>query len=820
MDSPDKTKRPFRKAAFDAKKKNEFFANDNNNNNKNNNNNNNNVNKVFNPLIPNEVNYKNEQEKCKDFLLNFKSFQYIDPTTNSYRDIDVNSNSNNEDEDEYDINNNNNSNGIRKKIPVQINKYKQMIDEISNRKRKILVIELDDIFRYKNDSEFVENIESNANTYIRLFTYALDELIKVQDLDINDPTIYEERNNTEIVLDLIANQRMNLLKQNTLKDPKVAKELDFPREILRRYELRFVPRRERSTPIPIRLIKSEHVGHLITMTGIVTRVTDVRPMVTVALYTCDSCDAEIFQEIKAREFLPIFFCKSKKCSEGKKGTLTLQTRGSVFKKFQEIRMQEIPDQVPIGHTPRSIKVFVRGELTRLATAGDIITLSGIFLPTPYTGQKAFKAGLLADTYLEALSIIPHKKTYDQLEVKEDMKMLIDQEVQDPDFYDKLAQSIAPEIFGHLDVKKALLLMMIGASSKKMKDGMNIRGDINICLMGDPGVAKSQLLKHISKIAPRGIYTSGKGSSGVGLTAAVIRDAVTGEFVLEGGSLVLADMGICCIDEFDKMEDSDRTAIHEVMEQQTISIAKAGITTTLNARTSILAAANPAFGRYNFKKSPDENFRLPHSLLSRFDLLFLIVDRPDEELDKLLSQHVTFVHQNARPPTEDMDFIPYKADFIRSFVCEARKFNPSVPKELTEHISSIYANIRIQESQSTQPLTYTTARSLLGILRLAQARARSKFHTEISESDIEEAIRLLYVSKQSIRIEKQKKERVDPISEIYRLVVDYMKSNNVTRMEISRLEDLIVQKGFKVDQFRKSMSESPGIHMGEVNITFV
>ena len=216
---------------------------------------------------------------------------------------------------------------------------------------------------------------------------------------------------------------------------------------------------------------------------------------------------------------------------------------------------------------------------------------------------------------------------------------------------------------------------MGGVTRKMKDGMSIRGDINICLMGDPGVAKSQLLKHMSRVAPRGIYTTGKGSSGVGLTAAVVRDNVTQEMTLEGGALVLADMGLCCIDEFDKMEEGDRTAIHEVMEQQTVSIAKAGITTTLNARTAILAAANPRYGRYNRYKSPTENIDLPAALLSRFDLMFLLLDKPDIETDTALAQHITHVHRFRKP--KELDFEPYDEHFIRAYVASVSFGIPKV-----------------------------------------------------------------------------------------------------------------------------------------------
>lgn len=328
---------------------------------------------------------------------------------------------------------------------------------------------------------------------------------------------------------------------------------------------------------------------------------------------------------------------------------------------------------------------------------------------------------------------------------------LDELAQD-DLYERLATSIAPEIYGHLDIKKALLLLLVGGVDKR-PNGMKIRGNINICLMGDPGVAKSQLLGYINRLAVRSQYTTGRGSSGVGLTAAVLKDPLTGEMMLEGGSLVLADQGVCCIDEFDKMAETDRTAIHEVMEQQTISIAKAGIMTTLNARVSILAAANPAYGRYNPRRTVEQNIQLPAALLSRFDLLWLIQDKPDRDNDLRLAKHIAYVHShNKQPPNrvKAMDM-----NLMRRYIALSKRKEPTISNDLTDYIVGAYVELR-REARNNKDMTFTSARNLLGILRLSTALARLRLADVVVKNDVSEALRLLAMSKDSLnQIDEQR-----------------------------------------------------------------
>ncbi|KAF9162703.1 minichromosome maintenance protein 5 [Actinomortierella ambigua] len=416
---------------------------------------------------------------------------------------------------------------------------------------------------------------------------------------------------------------------------------------------------------------------------------------------------------------------------------------------QILKLQESPDDVPVGELPRHVLLSADRELTNRVVPGSRASIMGIY--SVFQSKSSGKGGAIAirTPYIRVVGLqtetdsTGRRRHFTEAEEEEFIAMS-----REPNLYHKFANSIAPSIFGNNDIKKAICCLLFGGSKNVLPDGMKLRGDINVLLLGDPGTAKSQMLKFVEKVSPIAVYTSGKGSSAAGLTASVVREPSTREFYLEGGAMVLADGGVVCIDEFDKMRDEDRVAIHEAMEQQTISIAKAGITTILNSRTSVLAAANPVFGRYDDLRSAGENIDFQTTILSRFDMIFIMKDEHNESRDMTIARHVMNVHMDRPSETAASEI---SMDKMRNYIsyCKMRSA-PRLTTEAAEKLSNHFVSIRsavgqIQDIEGVRTSIPITIRQLEAIIRISESLAKMTLSPRATEQHVDEAIRLFKFS---------------------------------------------------------------------------
>lgn len=499
--------------------------------------------------------------------------------------------------------------------------------------------------------------------------------------------------------------------------------------------------------VALRAIRSKHIGKLVHVSGIMMRASEVKPLLVQAMFQCRICDEKIPQTQEEGRYTEPARCPL--CD--KKTPMRLLPHESQFRDWQKVRIQESPDELPPGQMPRSVDIILEGEdIVDKSRPGDLVKITGILQTTPDFSRRGGKLATF-NIFIEANGVEISEKEYEQLDLSEEDMKQIQEFSEDPYVHERIVASIAPSIQGHMSIKESIALLLFGGVGKTLSDGTRLRGKSNILLIGDPGTGKSQILKFVAGLAARGLYTSGKGTTAAGLTAAVIHDTESGAMTLEAGALVLSDQGIACIDEFDKMDSNDRTAIHEAMEQHTVSIAKAGIIATLNARTSILAAANPVYGRYNIAETPIKNTDLPFTILSRFDLIWIMIDTINEESDREIAQFILSMHQTKRPKS-DSAMTPVTPIFLKKYIGYANRYViPQLTVEAVEEIENFYVDFRKNaEGGDTVPIT---ARQLESLVRLAEARAKMALRSQVTKEDAQAAVRLMYESLHMVALDR-------------------------------------------------------------------
>ena len=534
--------------------------------------------------------------------------------------------------------------------------------------------------------------------------------------------------------------------EDTIKAAELAVE-QFDLEDIKGFKVRFKNLPD-SQKIMVRNIRSKHINKFVYVEGIVRQKSDVRPQVTAAKFECPVC-GNVINVLQ----LDGSFKEPSRCGCGRKGKFTLLSKELVD--AQGIVLEEVPESLEGGEQPKRINIFLKDDLVsplseKRTNPGSKISISGIIKEVPIilrTGSKSTRFDLMIEAnYIEAV-----EETFYEVEITEEEEQKIIELSQDPQLFTKLVASVAPSIYGYTKEKEALLLQLVGGVRKVRSDKVVSRGDMHILLVGDPGAGKSAILKRISAIAPKGRYVSGRGISGAGLTASVVKDEFLKGWSLEAGALVLASNGICCIDEMDKMIPEDRAAMHEALEQQTVSISKANIQATLISRTTVLAAANPKFGRFDPYGIIAEQINLPPTLINRFDLIFPIKDLPDETKDEKMASHILKLHQE--PDIYEPE-IP--TDFLRKYIAYTKqKVTPAISDGALEEIKEFYLRMRasggVEEGIKAIPIS---ARQLEALVRFAEASARIRLSNKATRRDAKRAIELVEYCLMQVGLDKE------------------------------------------------------------------
>ncbi len=501
----------------------------------------------------------------------------------------------------------------------------------------------------------------------------------------------------------------------------------------------------------LREIRASDVGKFIQLEGIMTRASDVKPEVEIATFKCERCGEENRVQQTGKKFRKPQICQNPNCS--KKGPFRLKEEESEFRDWQSLRIQELPEKLRGGRVPRDLSAIARDDIVDEAVPGNQVIVTGVLRAIQETKQNKKKTTFRK--VLEINHITVKEKSVEETELSPEDEEWIEELKENYRVRNLVINSIAPSIFGYDRIKEAIALQLFGSPPVELPDESRIRGDSHILLTGDPGTAKSQLLKWTNQVAPRGIYTSGKKATGAGLTAAAVRDELTGGWTLEAGALAIGDGGMACIDEFDKMSDEESGAILESMEQQTISVAKAGIVATLNTRTAILAAANPRLGRFDKFDPIPQQIDLPALILSRFDLIFILRDIPKEEKDRDLANHML----NLQSKPEEVVEPELDRDELRKLIIYAKKYiHPEFKnEEAKQKLEDFFVQWRSTiggEAPSEEEAVPITARQLEALVRLAKSNARLRLSEEVTVEDAEKVIDLFRASLRQMGIEDE------------------------------------------------------------------